>query len=595
MNGLEAQGLQITGSRIELTQGASFHGTDMVITGDILVSRVHALRPVEPLSGNYMPNRYRKPWTKSPPTNELNSSVFGFSNLSARDIRIEQSLIDGPVSFQNVKARNVALVTNPPQDDVRTVRGTDFCIVAGGKRSDYIVQHAYYQGGQLLDKTREWPASEEIFPTCYGSLLFQGGAIEGLAVATLASDVALLAVKVERSLSLQGRFAGVVNLGNLQMKEGVVNLGVIGAPVIWCEGASLMLDGARIHVMQADRASFLTSDCVVREAAQENRAIGALPVSLRGAQIDRHLGLPRISMDEPANPGLLGLNEEHLKEMVSPKRAAPPLMDRISDAFRTSGVAPRPVDATHFDPQALAQLSRQLKDNGYTAEATSLTIERISRQKWESANSADRLKWMLGWPISWGYQVEWGFIYAFVLLALGTSVANYYRVHPARSNTSPPDPPWPPWPAANRARTRLSSRRQMRAIRWLKIAVAAIVGSTIGCWFQTTVPLTSGETLAVTAFGIVLLISAVVCAHWIIYRDSLITRTRVFISTVPTMFNLHSIFFSTDRFLPGPGLHSYWGNYPRIGQSGRNYFYFHRLAGLVLVSIVAAGFAGLFD
>jgi hypothetical protein len=29
----------------------------------------------------------------------------------------------------------------------------------------------------------------------------------------------------------------------------------------------------------------------------------------------------------------------------------------------------------------------------------------------------------------------------------------------------------------------------------------------------------------------------------------------------------HSIFFSIDRLLPSPGFHSYWGNYPQIGQS----------------------------
>ncbi|WP_375415325.1 hypothetical protein [uncultured Bradyrhizobium sp.] len=596
MNRLEAGSLSISGSTIVLAQGKSVHGTDMAISGDISIDNNFIHRQLSGFRGDYIPNRKRRDWRKETLGFDATSTLFGFSRLKVRDLILRQNLIDDVTGFINVSAEHVLITTAPPHSDDRPLRGAQFCFSAVQRGSGDLIENSRLQGGLVVGWPRPWPVSEAAFPTCYGSIVFQGGEIKTVSVGALASDVVAINTKVDRGIALAGRLSGLVNFSNIQMKDNVLGLGATGAPLRWCEDSKLLLDGASLSALQADRDSLVRHACrTTTDALADEAEIGVLPMSIRGAQIARHMGAIWSDLARVPDPGILGFTVEELKEIAAPKKPAEPLSRRVRAVLPAflggQTIAPSATDRP-LDPQALAQLAKLLKDNGYSSKSADLTIERISRQKWESGDSLDRFKWMLGWPIGWGYQVEWGFGYAIVFIFIGAWVSTYYRRYPARRSLSPPPPPWP-LPELRRP-TAQAARAEQRAFYLKAGSIGACLLAAM-VWVRGPLDLTPDETL-VLAGGL----AALVVVFQVLLNGKLRThagrkKIQRFISVLPSVFNYHSWFFSLDRLLPAPGLHLYWGNYPRIGQTGRNYFYFHRLVGLVLASIIAAGFAGLFD
>jgi hypothetical protein len=283
------------------------------------------------------------------------------------------------------------------------------------------------------------------------------------------------------------------------------------------------------------------------------------------------MGQARITMSDPADAGLLGLSSDELKVIAAPVLGAQSTAD--------------------LDPQTLAFLAVKLREAGFVAKANDLAMERVNRQKWESPVLTDRLKWLLGWPVGWGYQTEWAFIYATFFVFIGAWVSAYYRDYP---DLSPPELNWLRGVMVLRAEVPDRKKLEAAGIRTAETIVTAIIPLLAIFWFPQLFSVTQAQLLSIVGILILILVSY----HLGIVRFfRLPTWKQRFIRFLAATRNLgyHSFFFSLDRLLPSPSFHSYWGNYPRIGQSGRNYYYLHRLIGLFLVSITAAGAAGLFE
>jgi hypothetical protein len=597
MNKLEAGSLSISGSTIALGEGKSVHGSDMTIFGDMNIENNFIHRQVGGFRSDYIPNRKRRDWRKETFGFDTTSVLLGFSRLKVRDLIVRQNLIDDVTGFTNVSAKHVSITTAPPQSDERPVRGAEFCFSGLQPGSADLVESARLQGGLVVGWPRPLPISEAAFPTCYGSIAFYGGEVETISVGALASDIVAIGTKVDRGIALAGRLSGLVNFANIQMKDNVLALGATGAPLRWCEDSELLLDGASLSALQADRDSLVRHACsTTTDVLADEAEIGVLRMSIRGAQIARHMGAIRSNLAQVPDPGILGLTIEELKEIAAPKKSGEPLSRRalaVLPGFLGGRTVAPPKTDRPLDPQALAQLAKLLKDNGYSSKSSDLTVERISRQKWESGDSMDRFKWMLGWPIGWGYQVEWGFGYAIVFIFIGAWVSTYYRRYPARTSLSPPQLPWPK-PDIRRRLTGQAAPHERLAFYLKAGSIGACLLAAL-VWVQGPLHLSPDETLVLAGGLIALVVIFQVLLDGKLMTPSGRRKARRFISVLPGVLNYHSWFFSLDRLLPAPGLHLYWGNYPRIGQAGRNYFYFHRLVGLVLASIIAAGFAGLFD
>lgn len=599
MNAVSAHRLTLQHSNIVLGQGRSVLGTDMKITEDVQLSQ-NLIRRVltDEDAERYRPNRKAQSWRGEVVSSREAVPIAGFTGLSARDVKLSQNLIDEAFGLVNPKIRNLTIVTAPAEHDAHPLRGYHFCLADLTKGAGDLIESVRLQGGLRLGVNRLLPTSEVLFPTCYGSFILQGGTVEAFHIHALFSDLLVGGTHIARSLTLQGRAAGIVHLGNLQIKDGPLQLSTTGSPLRWCKDSELLLDGTRLWAIQADRDSFVRRDCEAEILPpDEARALGVVRMSMRGAHVDKITGSVRINLAQAADPGLFGLTTGELKEIAAPQLGQPPLSARLLSTLPSFlGGQPLPDrdgPRRGLDPATLAQFTKLLKENGYTSKSTDLTIERISRQKWESGEGLDRVKWLLGWPIGWGYQVEWGFGYALVFLFAGAWVSSYYRQNPDVGQ-----PPVPPtvatWQRVVERRSRpRRARNWLAAALWSGTALGAVIAVMV--WVPGWLPLSPDEALTATALALAAIVAMQLALDGRLARFWSGSQRRRFLAALPGVFSYHPWFFSLDRFLPAPGLHAYWANYPRIGQAGRNYFYFHRLMGLVLVSIVAAGFAGLFD
>ncbi len=395
--------------------------------------------------------------------------------------------------------------------------------------------------------------------------------------------------QIQSTFFLYGRISGLVNLNNSLIENGKLVLGLGYAPLRWCQDAALLLDGIRLGSLQADSASFFRSDCRFEgKLSSPAPILGLLPISLHGAQIKQYFGPPRVSNDDPLDPGFLGLPASTLIEAALPHLPdLPPLLARIRGLlYRMSdgGISSPPPP---LDVGPVSQIAQLLRDNGDIGKSVKLTVERISRQKWESSNLVDRMKWLLGWPIGWGYQTEWAFLYAGVFILCGAWVAAYYREYPSQSL---PGAEWTVREPHNSLRRRLL----LSLLRILMFAIRTSLVFLVAIEVPLRVPLSQHETLVLVGITLGSSIAFTICRIFGFFGKLGRAKAMRFLASARHIGN-HCIFFSIDRFLPSPGFNAYWGNYPNIGQAGRNYFYIHRLVGLVLVSVTAAGFIGLLD
>lgn len=618
MNAVRAKRLTVTHSDIALKRGHSLHGTDMSIEGDIsiLYTVVRRLEDGdEPSNLRYV--RFSEPWTEQLIPGSKAAPVVGFKGLIARDIILEQSVINDTIALVNANVRHVVVTTAPPETDAPQLRDFSYCLATVTPKSGDLIRSTRLQGGLRAGLTRALPVSESLFPTCYGTIIMRVGTASTISAQALLSDL-IVDANVTTAIWLAGRISGMVHLGNARMKDGLLQIGSANAPLIWCNSSEMILDGAKIGTIQADREVFRRSDCTVGSPIPNSSpSSGLLRMSMRGANVDRIMGAVQINQPQAVDAGLLGLDSRELVQITAAAPELPPLLDRLLGTQMRRAADSR---LATLDPATLAQFAKLLKENGYTAKATDLTIERISRQKWDSSDTLDRLKWLLGWPIGWGYQVEWGFLYALGFIFMGAWVSAYYRSRPRYS--PPPAKPWPQRPRSGantisqRARQGFplrinlfgrkrdgSARFELRIGRGPLARIAAVFCiMAVGVWVPNAFWLAPAEAAAMsgTLFFLAVLIVVLLKVSPILrgpqwHRRLWRLRAAAFWAQRRNILSFHTLFFSLDRFLPAPGLHAHWANYPRIGQAGRNYFYVHRLAGLILVSITAAGFIGLFD
>lgn len=438
-------------------------------------------------------------------------------------------------------------------------------------------------GGYRFQFYKDRPTDLTRFPPCYGSVMVLYGLFDYLGADALLSDFLSIGGQVRHSVFLAGRVSGVVNLGSTQMKDGYVMLGIAGSPITWCENSQFLIDGLRAAALQADRQSFQYETCLADRPGPK----GKVRMSMRGARIDEIIGMPILKVadnpvDQALDNGLLGLSADELKAI-----ALPPAALRAPATYEE-----RDKTRAAFDPQTLALLSSKLKDAGYVGKANALSMERVSRQKWNSDDPMDRLKWILGWPVGWGYQTELGFVYALFFVIIGAWVSAYYRDFP---EDSPPGSVWLKSLLTTGTAGEERDRLKRAGLRGAEILVAILL-PVLALVFLPEKLLWLTPQQAIGVLGVLILIQIIVHLRLVGFLRYGDWRQQVLrFAASGRHVGWHNIFFSLDRFLPSPGFHSYWGNYPRIGQTGRNYFYLHRLIGLFIISITAAGAAGLFE
>jgi hypothetical protein len=568
INELSAASINFAGNTLRFTSNASLIGLNVKVDGDIKFTSnvIHrfASDEIDPAKVN----RFTTPTSTSSDGGHFTGPI-GFYRLKARNVEFEQNLIVGPIVFVESDVRMIAAKTAGAEPSNRP-SWSDFCIASPQKPLSESA--GTLEGGAEL--AREWsmPSDAGRYPPCYGSVVIFGGTLDALVANGLLSDVLITGAQVKYAVVIAGRISGTANLGNMQIKDGIVALGSIGQPLLWCKDSELLMDGVRAAAFQADKNSFSRIACEAGDA----RILGPLRMSMRVARIDQIMGQARLSFRSPADAGLLGLSAAELKAIMAPLPARIGAQDE---------------GATTFDPQTLSVFAAKLRDAGFIAKANELSMERVSRQKWESKDSFDRVKWLMGWPVGWGYQTEWAFLYAFGFVFIGAWVSAYYRDYPEQS---PPRATWLRETLDERRQPADAARLRAAGVRF-GITAAAIAMSVLAMiWLPQKLQLSQEQTLWVIG-GLILMVVA-----WHLRLDTLLwrpDRKQRFLRIVAAMRHLgyHNFFFSLDRFLPSPGFHGYWASYPRIGQAGRNYFYLHRLIGLVLVTIAAAGAAGLFE
>jgi hypothetical protein len=566
INGLSARSIVVSGSVFNLGSNASFLGQAVTVQDDV----IFASNSLHKLNGdNISPERVNRMPISSGVSSErsIGPALLGLTQLSARSIVFVNNLVLGPIALVDPTVRDVAILTTPVAA-AKSMDWFDFC-VRPRERDDAMANVAgRFAGGAVLLRHDPMPLAAISRPTCYGSIQIQRGTIDSIGANGLLSDLVITGTQVRFGIGIAGRVSGVVNFANVQTRDGVVSLGETQRPLQWCSEGQLLMDGVRIAAFQADRASFIRYDCDAPTPA----VVGPLRMSLRAARIDQIMGQARITMSDPADAGLLGLGSEALKVI-----AAPVLSDTPAD--------------DDLDPQTLSFLATRLREAGFVAKANDLAMERVSRQKWSSPAPIDHLKWVLGWPIGWGYQTEWAFIYAAFFVVFGAWVSAYYRTNP---DHSPPEATW--LTEALKARGSLAGRaKSPKPIKGLAVVLATVAFPVLAIlWVSPTFALTQDQTLIVV--GVVILFLALYHLNILAFFQRRSWKLRLLrFGRAAGNIDYHSFFFSLDRFLPSPGFHAYWGNYPRIGQAGRNYFYLHRMIGLVLISIAAAGAAGLFE
>lgn len=241
-----------------------------------------------------------------------------------------------------------------------------------------------------------------------------------------------------------------------------------------------------------------------------------------------------------------------------------------------------------FDAHPYSVFAKALQRSGNNGKASEILLERTARANWEDGSLAGRLKYLIGWPIAWGYKIENAVIISLAFLALGSWISSYYQLFPSI--------PAPPNEKESRARDiRVLRSNQSKALSWKSLALKFALVLMICCVLYTAVNLVRPGDALIAIFGTVLTLLVLAL---LLYRKKvaheLRSHWRQALAALGAI-SFHDVFFSLDRYLPTPGFHSYWGNYPRIGQAGRNYFYVHRLIGAIVIGISVAGVTGLFE
>jgi len=420
------------------------------------------------------------------------------------------------------------------------------------------------------------------------------------------------------SLIMAGIVRGSVDFQGARIER--LALGYEDMGLFWCHPKSMdegtptvralngrprfSLSGATIRQLHANAVDLSLQDC--KQPAKDLADYEPVPTLFDSMRLEgignrltnlEHVRLPgdgnKQSAQKVAATGKLtsatpmfGIESRHLLKWLKSPGAG---------QWEGSQLLGRRMSLENLNLDTFTSIARLMDNAGFSDAAKDLKIEASRLKKERADDFIDKVKLVLGAPLHWGFKNENALVAALLLLITGAWVSALYRAYP-HVQSPPTEKQFQRSVLKNAPKERVLPSMAANVAR---IAVAfgflcCIAVIAVGFYMQAY---SENKILAVISMLVALLFIGTVLLA--------VMRRGFKRATIPMSWgdffaglfkiNIHDIFFSLDRLIPIVGWHDHWAKYPMIGQVGRNYYYFHRLFGLLIFVYAFSGITGLLD